>query len=142
MSRRKVILFCFVYTLLQLYFGVDGVGLEGRGTFLLISPFRLFGLGWLCMIAALVWRASNTTTEKSPIGFFILGLMTLHYAITGIFAGEEITKYLSSPSADEGLGRVLARRPSVLIFGILFYLLGQIVCWLILLRPSNRKVPK
>ena len=133
----KEIAFLAIYSIVQLFFAVDAMGMEGRGTSLLFSPFRYFGIGWLCLIAAIWWRASIQKWDLRN-GLLTGILITMHYLITFAAVTEEITAYMARPDTEVGLGRVLRLRPGTIYLGVFTYFIGQIIVWGFVLRRPSR----
>ena len=136
MRTSYLVIFALAFTILQLFFAVDGVGLEFRGSEILFAPFGPYGLNWLLLLFAIYWipRANNTRGT-----IVVCTLMLLHYLITFSYVVVEIREYQLLPDAALGLGRVLARRPEVLWYGSLSYFLGN--AWIWILFRNRRRLP-
>lgn len=130
------VIFTVVFTLTQFWFAIEGMGLEGKGTALLVAPFRLYGLTWLLLILAIYFIPRRSNEGSSSLFLLVLGF---HYAITFWHVGSELYEFSLSSTTELGLGRVLARRPQVLWYGAFTYLAGHIIIWFTFLkhRASN-----
>lgn len=132
-NSGKNYIFLAVYTVVQFFFALDGTGLEGRGTVLLFSPFRHFGIGWLALFVAVWWRSAFRGSRNTLI-LGVAFLMLVHYLITFTSAAAELSLYFAQPDDEVGLGRVLRLRPHTIYAGAATYVLGQFAIWAILLR--------
>jgi hypothetical protein len=125
MQLRNIYLVTFSigFTIAQAFFGIGGMGMEGKGSAILMAPFELMFLNWLLLMFAVFW----TKHAKGVVGVLVFLLaIVAHYAITASFVVAEIDRYRLSPTAELGLGRVLARYPEQLHYGALTYLTGNL----------------
>ena len=132
MKSKYTLWFCILYSVIQFYFAIDGVGLEGRGSFLLFSPFRFWLLGWFAMLGAILLPV----ILKQRVLVLSLILMCVHYLVTVSYAWEDISRYLVDPTDDHGLGRTITRRPELIIIGAIFYFVGQGIVWVLIARKQ------
>ncbi len=130
-------IFCIVFSIVQFWFGIGGIGLEFKGSWILMAPFRPYFLNWLLLMFA-VFLAKKA---KWPYGVLVfLLVILLHYVLTAWDVVGEINRYRISPTEEEGLGRVLARYPEELIWGALTYLAGNLFIWSLLLRRVSSRI--
>lgn len=138
LSNRHLVIFCLVFTLVQLSFGIGGMGMEMKGSPILIAPFRIYFLNWALLLFAVFW----TKHAKNLTGLRIfLFAMTLHYVLTAMFVIREINRYRAFPSDEEGLGRVLAHYPEEIVFAVVTYVLGNLFIWFLFFRRRSISSP-
>ena len=100
-----LVIFCALFTVAQFWFAVGAIGMEGKGSLILMPPFRWYFLNWLLLMCAVFW----TKHANGLYGVLIfLFAILLHYAVTAWYAVAEIHRYRMNPTEEEGLGRVLA----------------------------------
>ena len=134
MKNIYLVIFCLVFTVAQFLCGIGGIGLEFKGSWILMAPFRLYFLNWLLLMFAVFWTRHASSLYGAVI--FLL-LMVLHYAFTISDVVSEINKFRISPTEEEGLGRVLARYPEELVFGAATYLIGNLFIWVLFLKRER-----
>ena len=134
LKNIHLVIFCVVFTIAQFWFGLGGMGLEFKGSGILMAPFSWYFLNWLLLIFAVFW----TKHVKNLYGVLIFFLATfLHYAINLWDVVAEINRYRILPTEEEGLGHVLAFYPQELVYGALTYLLGNLFIWGLFLKRDS-----
>jgi hypothetical protein len=124
-------IFCVVFSIVQFWFGIGGIGLEFKGSWILMAPFRPYFLNWLLLMAA-VFLARRAKNSYGAIIFVLV--IFLHYAFTISYVVEEINSFRVSPTEAEGLGHLLVRYPEELVWGAVTYGLGNLFIWALFLR--------
>ncbi len=126
MKIGHVILFGVIYTLVYVYMALGLAG-AGHGTFIFFGPLLTWLL--LCIALYLLTRLEGT---KSRIAFFVL--MFIHYAFTLFFMRG------FPYELDEGTLKMWNRYPYYMLFAAGWYLIGQVLIWLIFYKAlKNRK---
>lgn len=125
-NNIHLVIFCVVFTVTQFILAIGGIGLEFKGSWILMAPFSLWFLNWFLLMFA-VFRAQRTKNLAGVLVFTTA--IFIHYALTISEVLSEINRFRISPAEEEGLGRVLALYPSVLVHAALTYLLGNLFVW-------------
>lgn len=55
LKNIHLVIFCVVFTVAHLWFGLGGMGMEGKGSGILFAPFRLWFLNWFLLMFAVFW---------------------------------------------------------------------------------------
>jgi hypothetical protein len=116
-------------------FGIGGIGLEFKGSWILMAPFGLYFLGWLLLMFAVFW--ANFAKNIPGVVLFLVTIF-FHYVITTSYVVTALNRYWLSPTEEEGLGRVLIRYPEELVFGSITYVLGNVFIWFLFFRSLSR----
>ena len=126
--------FCIVFSLAQFFFGIGGMGLEFKGSTILMAPYRLYFLNWFLLMFAVFW-AKHAKALYGVVFFFLATF--IHYSIVIGYVFVEIMNFRASPTEESGLGHVLAYYPSELVYGAVTYLLGNIFIWCLFLKRDT-----
>ncbi len=132
MKLWKLILFIIVYTLGYFLVALNVVGMEGRGPTICFSPFSPFGLPWLLLIVAIYLLSHRSS---SNIRLFFVSLMVGHYAIT---AANAIATTPFGNNETEALNRVMEMRPDSIYYALAWYVVGQVIIWLVFIKSWMR----
>lgn len=135
MKTSYKILFGIVYTLVYAFLAIAMINPEGTGTGIFLVP--LLTWGFLFVVLYLLGRLESLRARI----FFTL-LMAVHYSVNLLLASNFWdTPYNGGSSAYKGKSKLLAdweREPSLILFLVAWYVLGQVFIWVMFSREVRR----
>jgi hypothetical protein len=125
------ILFGVIYTLVYAFLAIVLINPERTGTGIFLAP--LLTWGFLFVVLYLLSRLESLRARV----FFTL-LMAVH-CLVNLFLASNFwnTPYNGNSSAFKGKSSLLAaweREPSIILFLVIWYLLGQVFIWLMFFK--------
>lgn len=115
------ILFLVIYTLVYAGLALENIGTEGKGSAIFLASLST----WVLVGIAVLLLSPHLTSFRR---IFIAVLMGIHYGVT-------LLSVLQTAYNDDGsFLHSWQRSPGAFIFGITWYVAGQLIIWFFILR--------